>query len=69
MGLGPWGRAVRTWSVPVEGRRVVVRVDGPGRVAVGLSVDGHVAVAGHGDAVRGVDGVIVDGLVVGPRRG
>lgn len=66
---GPRGRTVRTWSVPVEGGRVVVRVYGPGRVTVGLSVDGQVAVSGYGDAVRGVDGVVVDGLGVGPGRG
>lgn len=49
-----------TWSVVV-----VLVVDGPWRVAVGLTVDGQITVAGHCDAVLGGDGVIIDASVAG----
>lgn len=40
-------------------------MDGPGRVAIGLTVDGHVTVAGHCDALLGGHGVVVDAAVAG----
>lgn len=49
-----------TWSVAV-----IPVVDGPGRVTVGLTVHGQVAVAGHCDALLGGNGVIVDAAVAG----
>lgn len=54
------GRLRLTWSVVV-----VLIVDGPGRVAVGLTVHGQVAVAGAGDAVLSSDRVVVDAAVGG----
>jgi len=43
-------------------------VDVAGRISIGFAVDWVVAVAGHADAVGCVDGVLVDGLSVRPRR-
>lgn len=39
-------------------------VDVAGGVAVGLAVDGQVAVSGDGDPLGGDGGVVVDGLAV-----
>lgn len=44
---------------------VVPVVDGPGRVAIGLTVHGRITVSGHCDAVLDGDGVIVDAAVGG----
>lgn len=49
-----------TWSVVV-----VLVVDWPGRVAVGLTVDGQITVSGHCDTILGGDGVIIDAAVAG----
>jgi hypothetical protein len=54
-----------TWPVPVEGARVIVRVDGARRIPVHVAMDWQVAVARHGDALGGPHGVVVDGLRVG----
>lgn len=49
-----------TWSVVV-----VPVVDGPGRIAISLAVDGQVTVTGSCDAVLSSHGVIVDAAVAG----
>lgn len=57
------------WPVPVEGTSIIVRVDGPGRVAVDFAVDGQVAVSGDSNPLGGGNGVVEDRLGVRVGRG
>lgn len=44
-------------------------VDVPWGVTVGFPMDGLVAVSGNGDALAGVNGIVIDGFSVRPSCG